>query len=545
MPSDAAGTMKSTAATPQRAQTEIDALAAPRDNGEILIWPNQQRLFDLARDNRRLRESYDFDLGGKPAREWLASLKGTGLIYMTGHQPDFFHPGVWAKSIAAATLARQSSGRAMFLLVDSDVPERLALSWPDVSEPYAKTQTINLLGGVNQRAYEQIRGDVLTACVEQFKNTSEAIHSAMRAHISLDAFERAFVQQSNPTAATKHDFVDHWVAGVRALDNAMGVSTPDFVRSSDLFAMRSSDKPCAASAFVVRLVLAAEEFARVYNAALANYRRQRGIHGIQHPIPDLAIDERRIELPFWLLSSDQPRRRLFVSREANNRVGIWAGDQRVGMLDASAIQKQSSTLGETLRPWQIRPRALTQTMFARLLACDLFIHGIGGAKYDQITDEIVRSFFRVEPPKYACISASLHLPLPRYATNEDGLRQTSHRARDVHFNPQRYIHGAEKDSRFDDLLHTRERLIDESQRLRTDAARDTRARKTTFDQIQQTNAAILKLVADVPTQMETQLAELSRQLEHNKIADAREWFYALYSPDQLRALIADLNAKLQ
>ena len=49
---------------------------------------------------------------------------------------------------------------------------------------------------------------------------------------------------------------------------------------------------------------------------------------------------------------------------------------------------------------RLRPRALITTMFARLVLSDIFIHGIGGAKYDQVTDAIVRRFFAVEPPEY-------------------------------------------------------------------------------------------------------------------------------------------------
>ncbi len=53
-------------------------------------------------------------------------------------------------------------------------------------------------------------------------------------------------------------------------------------------------------------------------------------------------------------------------------------------------------------------------MFARLVLSDVFIHGIGGAKYDQLTDAIVRRFFGVEPPGYLVATATLKLPLPRH-----------------------------------------------------------------------------------------------------------------------------------
>ena len=44
---------------------------------------------------------------------------------------------------------------------------------------------------------------------------------------------------------------------------------------------------------------------------------------------------------------------------------------------------------------RLRTRALTTTMFSRFLLGDLFIHGIGGAKYDELGDEIARRFFGI------------------------------------------------------------------------------------------------------------------------------------------------------
>ena len=43
----------------------------------------------------------------------------------------------------------------------------------------------------------------------------------------------------------------------------------------------------------------------------------------------------------------------------------------------------------------LRPRALTLTLFARLCVADFFIHGIGGGKYDEVTDRIIRELPRI------------------------------------------------------------------------------------------------------------------------------------------------------
>ena len=65
------------------------------------------------------------------------------------------------------------------------------------------------------------------------------------------------------------------------------------------------------------------------------------------------------------------------------------------------------------RPVRIRSRALTTTLYARLFLADLFIHGIGGGKYDQLTNEIAQKFYGAELPDYLVLSATLLLPFER------------------------------------------------------------------------------------------------------------------------------------
>ena len=50
-------------------------------------------------------------------------------------------------------------------------------------------------------------------------------------------------------------------------------------------------------------------------------------------------------------------------------------------------RRRRSRLAElSSRGIKLRTRALTTTLFARLVLSDMFLHGIGGAKYDQVTD---------------------------------------------------------------------------------------------------------------------------------------------------------------
>ena len=75
------------------------------------------------------------------------------------------------------------------------------------------------------------------------------------------------------------------------------------------------------------------------------------------------------------------------------------------------------------------------TLFARLGLGDFFIHGIGGGKYDEVTDAIIRDYFGIEPPRYGVLSATLHLPVPTFAHTAADVRNLTDRDRDLTWNP--------------------------------------------------------------------------------------------------------------
>ena len=81
------------------------------------------------------------------------------------------------------------------------------------------------------------------------------------------------------------------------------------------------------------------------------------------------------------------------------------------------------------------------TMFARMFLSDLFVHGIGGAKYDQMTDNIIRRFFKVEPPTYMAATATLQLPIAIDLGNALGVRELKSRKRDIQFHPEYFFDG--------------------------------------------------------------------------------------------------------
>ena len=115
---------------------------------------------------------------------------------------------------------------------------------------------------------------------------------------------------------------------------------------------------------------------------------------------------------------EQPRRRPLLVRQRRETMDLRiAGEDEVLIELPLAPEREACCAVERLRELpalavRLRTRALTTTLFSRFLLGDLFIHGIGGAKYDELGDEIARRFFGIEPPGFLTVSMTLWLGLP-------------------------------------------------------------------------------------------------------------------------------------
>jgi hypothetical protein len=198
--------------------------------------------------------------------------------------------------------------------------------------------------------------------------------------------------------------------------------------------------------FVAHLLAQLPRFREDYNAVVGEYRRAHRIRSAAHPVPDLGSDGPWLEAPFWVWTVDDPRRRpLWVKQEASE---ILVADRQALELRlplsadseaAGAVERLLDLAGAGVK---IRSRALVTTLWSRLVLGDLFVHGIGGAKYDQVTDALLARFFGLEPPHYLVLSATLHLPVPKKPDTVDDLRSIRHRLRNLTFHPECSINGA-------------------------------------------------------------------------------------------------------
>jgi hypothetical protein len=174
--------------------------------------------------------------------------------------------------------------------------------------------------------------------------------------------------------------------------------------------------------------------------------------------------------------------------------------------------------------YKFRSRALTTTMYARLYLADLFIHGIGGGIYDELTDRIMERYFAMPAPAFLVISATLLLPLPRFPDAANRLRTLSRQLRDLNFKPERFV----ERSQIAPLIPAKQEWI---QRDGTTHA----ARVERFHAIRALNAQMHPFVQPQIEHVQSEIRELRRQMKWDEVAARRDYAFCLYPEEMLRS----------
>jgi hypothetical protein len=210
------------------------------------------------------------------------------------------------------------------------------------------------------------------------------------------------------------------------------------------------------------------------------------------------------------------------------------------------------------RGWKIRPRALTNTLFARVFFADAFLHGIGGAKYDEMTDRLIARLFGITPPSYLTLTATQRLPLGGWKVKPADVAALRHRLWDFDHTPERFIKsnwraegvnppsesgteslgGLTPSARleFASLLAEKQRLLAE-QHAQDELARhdprrasraDNNARRRRLRVISQRLAT---LASSIRESLVAEIQTAESRLAANKVLESREFSFCLFPLD--------------
>jgi hypothetical protein len=501
--------------------------AIPERSGETLIVPPPERLPSLL-------TVYDPGDGGavfgvplrdfrRRTRERVAGLAGAPgadrPLVLMGHQPVFFHPGVWMKYFLLTKLCGVHGALGLHCIVDSDATGPISAAIPTARVGLERvTRTLVPL------ADDEPLESAAVPAPEAWATFAAAVRGDLETLRMSDLLDRfgAFAA-AEPAVRRGATTLAAYLDGLRGAYEARAGAPRYFEVSVSTLASTPEFQ-----AFALHLLQDPPGLLAAYNGCLDDYRRAHRVRSAANPFPNLVEAGGRTEMPFWILHGGR-RTDLFASREGARLIlgsaerplaTIPAGPGGVEALAGSGVA--------------LRPKALTLTLFARLCLGDLFIHGVGGGRYDRVTDPLAQRLFNVRPAPYAVATATLHLPL---GGDRDPARERhtlERRLMDLRHNPDRHLAAAGDAER---------RLVDEKWRLirAVETMRPGRERRAATHRIREVNGLLAETLAPEIARVEAQLAALSAQPPAEDVLEFRGYPFFLFDPNDVAALVPDLG----
>ncbi|HWB00909.1 MAG TPA: hypothetical protein VG713_20600 [Pirellulales bacterium] len=525
-------------------------IRAPHENRGVVVDPPWSALPAIIDANRAQLERCDYDFQGRSlavlrslaqrelldaARRYTATYRDVALdgrserLFLAGHQPQLFHPGVWAKNFALGRLAAAHGATPINLVVDTDAPKSAALAVPTgtVERPHlSKVPFDRHRSGVPFERREIVDRDLFTSFD---RRVVEQLHSLVPQPF-VEQFWPRVIARADATgnlgaafAQARHQVEGDWASATLELPQSR-------VCESEPFAW-----------FAAHLLANLPRLWSTYNDVVVEYRRARRLRSVNHPVPNLAAADDWLEAPFWLWSADDPVRRRVFARQRGEELVI--SDRRgtefalpVGPEDdASAAVDMLGQLGR--RGICLRTRALMTTLFARLVVGDVFIHGIGGGKYDELTDRIAERFFGFELPRFAILSATLLLPIEQPEVHVEQWRAVLNDLRATQFHPERFVErdgAAARNPQAAELIAEKERWI-------TGAGEPELARGRCHG-IRSANEALQPFISHQRQALELRRETLARQLAAQRVLGRRDYSFCLYPEAEIRNFMLDFQA---
>jgi hypothetical protein len=533
-------------------------LRAPEQDGAALIDPPLNRATELVARNQILAAKFDSQVGFPTnlrlnARRAAVDLPGhengqshvqsdaLSPVVMAGHQPELFHPGVWFKNFVLSSLQARMGGQAINLIVDTDTVRRTAIPLPIKTSHQASIEQVAYDASGEVVPFEE-RVILDPWLFESFNRRVLAAYSYPI--VGREAY--SLLLEPLWSAATSHA---REAGGGARLGAVLSRGRHELERHLGL---RTAETPLSRVAqtpqfrwFALYLLTNLPRLWRTYNAALAQYRQVNRIRSSTHPVAALQERHDWLEAPFFLWTRDNPRRRpiyviqqraaLVLSDREGTELTLEASPD--GLLDRGI--EQLAALEQ--RGIKLRPRALITTMYARLILCDLFIHGIGGAKYDELTDLIIRRFFGIEPPAYITATATFRLPIERPQVSPDEVRAAARRIRDMRYRPE---------SALNDRRVTQDLALVQPLSALAAEKRDYLAKhdlrhcsRKVFERLDRLNGAMHQLLRPVEEELRAEHQELLEQFKQSQVLGSREFSFVLYPAEILPARLLALCAE--
>ncbi len=436
-------------------------------------------------------------------------------IFLSGHQPKLFHPGVWFKNVLLHQLAEKLDATPINVIIDNDLCGELSIMVPSGTLQSPEVTKVPYDDSNDNLPFEEV-----TVSNQQLFDSFAArvaktlIHCDTRPDI--DQFWKFATESETNNLGLKLAQARHQLElqhGINNLEIPLSTicQTPEFLK------------------FCTHLMMQADEFRSIYNTSLQEYRNVHKIRSSSHPVPALEEINGAVEVPFWIWTDTEPERKPLYCLAAEGQLTLQsASGHMYGTLgfsegQESALEQLTALVKSGVK---IRPRALTTTMYCRLMLSDLFIHGIGGGKYDQLTDQIATQFFQAPLPDFLVATATAQLFGDQLENPTDKLHALETDLRNLEFSPDKF---ARK------LVNQEDRRATELEKLINQKLQHVQKEVTPEDrpvwhlELQHIHHEIKSLLQDDLTSLLAMKESLQNQLRAYELLNSREYSLVLFN----------------
>ena len=516
---------------------------APSAEHPLLCIPPPAELANLVAENVAQKSTFQVDIQGRTfsdlstaARQQLLQaahryssnyrdvppIIHSQSIYLAGHQAELYHPGVWAKNFLLDQLARSQQAVGVNLVVDSDLFKQSAIATlgGSTKQPAKKRVMLDDPGPLLPAEEYSVRNESL------WQSFSQRVQSELNPWVAepllkrywslAEARRKAGTSPALALAQARHQVEGDW--GLQTLE----VPLSHTCRFESFFW------------WCCHLLAHLPRFQQVHNAVLQDYRTAHRLRSHSHPVPELAAEDGWWEAPFWVWSSHSPHREhLWVQPHARHMLLSDRRDFRLELplsADQSAAAAVSVLLDAADKGMKLRTRALTTTMWARMCLGDVFVHGIGGAKYDELTDGLLAGFWHINPPAYITLSATVRLPVPRPPVSREDGAKLKQQLRELQYHPDRWLDLASLSA--DETAQAQHALDLKSNWLTQPITPQNVTPR--HQALVQANAMLQPFVERQRVLLQAERKEWERSIRLAEVLNSREYAFVLYPESFLR-----------
>lgn len=512
----------------------------PAGHGEVLTRPDFSEWGNLARLNHAAADSWTFSVNGRPATEIRALARREaldaagvfsdtlriplterrdpdGLVVATGHQPELYHPGVWIKDFLLQRLSEETGAAAFDLVVDTDGFETMSVSSPCMSPGVARCQQYLAVGG--QSATYAGASVPTQHELDDFCQATASMLGSLPAP-AISRHFAAFCDDLRSAQSDAGNLAELVTIARRRYEASAGT---DYLELPLTRLIRSE----AFAEFVCDIARNAGAFSDAYNGELDDYRTANKTRTTAQPFPNLGRDGIRVELPLWSVA-DGARESVWVESGSEGTLRFFSASGRALLELDPDVEPVSAFASADVA---FAPKALLLTLFVRLFCCDIFIHGVGGGRYDSVTDGVCRSYYGIEPPAYVVASITMYLPLGAHAVTDEEIATAKDRLNRLEHNPDALLGEVDFDSAEERVMALE--LAGEKARLVAAIAEPEADRKTIGIAIKAANVKLSLLLEPLRQGMREDLIALESQRAAAEILTDRTYPFCLWSPQEV------------